>query len=167
MELGVWPGPKWPRNWGPCFISVLSTLHKDKPGVQRWGKYALLIGYFVPGVRHLVALLAGASNLPLHVFARFAYCGAFLWSATFITAGYGLGEEWERLSPLVHRTVVILAVAVGLQFSSGCSLCGGEVNRVFRSDDVQWDVSPACRERPRQYSDSLCGVRRNEIDWAK
>jgi membrane protein DedA with SNARE-associated domain len=80
--------------------------------LQRWGKYALVIAYFVPGVRHLVALLAGASSLPLQVFAPFAYCGALLWSATFLAIGYSLGEEWHRQSPLVHRVVVILAVAV-------------------------------------------------------
>lgn len=80
--------------------------------LQRWGKYALVIAYFLPGVRHLVALLAGVSNLPLHVFAPFAYCGALLWSATFIAIGYGLGEEWHRQSPLLHRAVIILALAV-------------------------------------------------------
>ncbi|WP_447598246.1 DedA family protein [Nitrospira sp. Nam80] len=87
--------------------------------LQRWGKYALLIAYFVPGLRHLVALLAGASGLPLHVFAPFAYGGAFLWSATFIGIGYGLGEEWHRQSPLVHRAVVILAIVVGAMILVG------------------------------------------------
>lgn len=80
--------------------------------LQRWGKYALVIAYFLPGVRHLVALLAGTSNLPLRIFAPFAYCGALLWSSTFIAIGYGLGEEWHRQSSLVHRAVVILAVIV-------------------------------------------------------
>ena len=87
--------------------------------LQRWGKYALIIAYFVPGVRHLVALLAGASNLPLTIFAPFAYCGALLWSATFIAIGYGLGEEWHRQSLLVHRAVIILAVAVMLAILAG------------------------------------------------
>ena len=50
---------------------------------------------------------------------RFAYCGAFLWSTTFIVVGYGLGEEWEQLSPLVHRTVVIVAMAVVLAILVG------------------------------------------------
>jgi membrane protein DedA with SNARE-associated domain len=98
-------------------LSPLLHLHPEhiangQMWLQRWGKYTLLIAYFVPGVRHLVALLAGASNLPPQVFAPFAYCGAFLWSATFIGIGYGLGEEWHRQSPLVHLTVVILAMAI-------------------------------------------------------
>jgi membrane protein DedA with SNARE-associated domain len=90
--------------------------------VQRWGKYALLIAYFIPGVRHLVALLAGTSNLPLSLFARFAYCGALLWSMTFISIGYGFGEEWARLSPLVHRAIVIVALTVLLLIVIGLFL---------------------------------------------
>ena len=63
----------------------LSAEHIEKGRVwfQRWGKWALIIAYFVPGVRHLVALLAGASSLPLHIFAPFAYCGALVRDADF------------------------------------------------------------------------------------
>lgn len=97
---------------GPLLHLRVENFEKGRTWFRRWGKYALIIAYFVPGVRHLVALLAGASSLPLRVFAPFAYCGALLWSATFIAIGYGLGEEWRRQSPLVHRAVVILAIIV-------------------------------------------------------
>jgi membrane protein DedA with SNARE-associated domain len=42
---------------------------------ERFGKWGLLLGYFVPGIRHLTALVAGASKLELPVFALFAYSG--------------------------------------------------------------------------------------------
>ncbi len=77
----------------------------------RWGKYALLFGYFVPGVRHLMALVAGSSNLPLVIFMPFAYMGALIWSVTFLGLGYGLGETWAQGSATVHR---VLAVAGGI-----------------------------------------------------
>ncbi len=79
----------------------------------RWGKYALIVGYFVPGVRHLVALVAGSSNLPLGIFMPFAYTGALIWSATFLGLGYGLGETWAQVSATVHQG---LAVAGGIVF---------------------------------------------------
>ena len=82
--------------------------------VARWGKYVLLIAYFIPGVRHLAALVMGATLLPPLVFARFAYTGALVWSGTFIGLGYVGGEEWRHLSPGLHRTVVISAVIVVL-----------------------------------------------------
>ncbi|UVT20086.1 MAG: DedA family protein [Nitrospira sp.] len=78
---------------------------------RRWGKYALIFGYFVPGVRHLVALVAGSSKLPLAIFMPFAYTGALLWSATFLGLGYGLGDTWAQASATVHRA---LAIAGGM-----------------------------------------------------
>lgn len=110
--IGRAAGSQAMTKLGPLLHLSAEHIADGQAWLRRWGRYALIIGYFVPGVRHLVALLAGASNLPLHVFAPFAYCGALLWSATFIAIGYGLGEEWNRQSPLVHRTVIILAAAV-------------------------------------------------------
>jgi membrane protein DedA with SNARE-associated domain len=63
------------------------------------------VAYFVPGLRHLGALTLGASGLRYPTFAIFAYTGAVVWSATFITAGYLLGEEWVTSSAALHHTV--------------------------------------------------------------
>ena len=88
-------------------------LDQVKTWYVRWGKYALIFGYFVPGVRHLVALVAGSSNLPLVIFMPFAYTGALIWSATFLGLGYGLGETWAQASATVHE---VLAVVAGMVF---------------------------------------------------
>jgi membrane protein DedA with SNARE-associated domain len=93
----------------------------------RWGKYALIFGYFMPGVRHLVALVAGSSKLPLVVFVPFAYLGGLIWSATFLTLGYALGEGWEHGSATIHR---FLAVAAGIVF---LSLVGFFVRRIRKT----------------------------------
>jgi len=75
---------------------------------ERVGKWALLFGYFIAGVRHLTAFAAGTSRLRVPVFA---YTGAFLWSLTFISLGYFLGDQWTLISE--HLNVEIwLAVAV-------------------------------------------------------
>jgi membrane protein DedA with SNARE-associated domain len=110
--IGRLAGPQVVTKLGPALHLSPEHIANAQAWVQRWGRYALLIAYFIPGVRHLAALLVGASNLSLGVFARFAYPGALLWSATFIAVGYALGEEWHRLSPLVHRTLVVVALIV-------------------------------------------------------
>ena len=86
-------------------------LDKVNAWYRRWGKYALVFGYFLPGVRHLVAFVAGSSKLPWVIFMPFAYIGALLWSATFLGLGYGLGETWAQASASVHRG---LAAAGGM-----------------------------------------------------
>jgi membrane protein DedA with SNARE-associated domain len=74
---------------------------------ERKGKYGLVIGYFIPGIRHLAAYVAGSSRLPLPVFATFAYLGGLLWSSSFITIGYFLGDEWQQMSASIHRYLLI------------------------------------------------------------
>jgi membrane protein DedA with SNARE-associated domain len=74
---------------------------------DRVGKWGLLFGYYLPGVRHLIAFGAGISKLPLSVFALFAFPGGFIWSVTFISAGYFLGRQWTLIFEKVRPTLVI------------------------------------------------------------
>jgi membrane protein DedA with SNARE-associated domain len=78
---------------------------------ERVGRWSLLFGYFIPGIRHVTAIASGTSGLSWPSFAIFAYTGALLWVTTFLTAGYFLGEEWEKTSPAVRRLIIVLAVA--------------------------------------------------------
>ena len=95
-----------------------------REGVDRWfsrtGKWSLLIGYFIPGVRHLTPLLAGTSRLAPLRFALFAYLGALFWSLSFVLLGFFLGKRTEEVIRQFHlhrlRGVLILAAiaAVGV-----------------------------------------------------
>jgi membrane protein DedA with SNARE-associated domain len=73
----------------------------------RCGKWTLVIGYFMPGMRHVTAVAAGASRLSWPVFALFAYAGGFLWSIIFIALGYFLGEKWAAMSAEVQRYLLV------------------------------------------------------------
>jgi membrane protein DedA with SNARE-associated domain len=79
---------------------------------NRVGHWALFIGYFVPGVRHFTALVAGTSLLEYRSFALYAYCGAVFWVSTFVFIGLYFGEHWETvLQGLEHN--LRLAAGVG------------------------------------------------------
>jgi len=82
---------------------------------QRVGNWLLAIGYFIPGVRHFTALIAGMSELEYAAFARFAYAGAAIWVAAFLLLGYFVGEHWREAISLVHRyTLAFAAVLVAV-----------------------------------------------------
>lgn len=90
-------------------------------GTQRWfkrfGKFALTIGYFIPGVRHLTAYSAGISKWSYRSFSLYAVPGAVLWAVTFITLGTYLGEHWRAVTETIHRYLLILVgilIVVGL-----------------------------------------------------
>ena len=86
---------------------------------ERMGRWTLFFGYYMPGVRHFTAVVAGSSELEPHVFALFAYSGALAWVVTFISLGYFLGERWSTISEEIHGVLLwltIAAVAAGLLF---------------------------------------------------
>jgi len=78
----------------------------------RIGHWALTVGYFIPGVRHLTAYAAGISDVAPHQFAVFAYSGAVLWVSTFLSLGYLLGDRWEAVEKNIHYYLEWLAVAI-------------------------------------------------------
>ena len=94
----------------------MHVTRKDLGRVEGWfersGRWLLTFGYFVPGVRHFTAIVAGSSRLPAHVFARFAYAGAAMWALTFITLGWYVGPAWEAALARAHRHIGILVVAI-------------------------------------------------------
>ena len=84
--------------------------------VHRWfariGHWALFAGYFIAGVRHLTAIVAGTSKLEFRSFAAYAYSGGALWAATFLVIGYFVGEKWQTMAELVHRDLIYVSAVL-------------------------------------------------------
>jgi membrane protein DedA with SNARE-associated domain len=107
------------HKYGPYVHLTKKRLDRVHNWFERMGRWALFFGYFMPGIRHFTAVVAGSSELEPHVFALFAYSGGFLWVVTFISLGYFLGERWSSISEEIHGVllwITIAAVAAGLLF---------------------------------------------------
>jgi len=113
--LGRFLGLPTLNKVGPLFHLRPNHLDEARLWVARWGKYSLLLAYFVPGYRHLAAFLAGTSRLEPTVFARFAYTGALIWASCFVGLGYVAGDAWQQLIPFLHnilRTTMLLGLVL-------------------------------------------------------
>jgi len=99
------------EKYGPKLHIKMERVHMVHDWFHRLGRFTLTIGYYVPGVRHLTAYVAGASELEYPIFAIFAYAGAAMWSASFITLGYFLGDHWDTASAEIHRYIIAVCVA--------------------------------------------------------
>ena len=98
------------------FGKWLHITRADLARVEGWfersGRWLLTFGYFIPGVRHFTAIVAGSSRLPPPVFARFAYTGAALWALTFMTFGWYVGPAWEAALERAHRHILAAIIVV-------------------------------------------------------
>jgi membrane protein DedA with SNARE-associated domain len=100
-------------HWVHITREKLERVHEWLEHRGRWG---LFFGYFIPGVRHLAALVAGTSRMRYSIFAPYAYSGGLVWATLFISAGYFLGKEWLEVSALIKQwSLLALALA-------GCAL---------------------------------------------
>ncbi len=101
----------------------LHLTHERLDRIHRWfersGEWLLAIGYFIPGVRHFTAIAAGISELEYRTFAAFAYSGAAVWVATFLSIGYFVGENWHATMALVHRYTLIITLLLAMVLAVG------------------------------------------------
>ncbi|EIT87120.1 alkaline phosphatase like protein [Fictibacillus macauensis ZFHKF-1] len=93
--LGKKLGLPFLRKFGPKI-----GIHEDKIEVtqkyfQKYGNIVLLIGYFIPGVRHLSAYVAGISDMSWRKFMFYAYSGGLIWASFFLILGKSLGAKWK------------------------------------------------------------------------
>jgi membrane protein DedA with SNARE-associated domain len=118
--LGIKLGLPFLKKYGPKFHINEAKINRTKNLFSKIGPFLLIIGYFIPGVRHITAYLAGINNYSYKKFALFAYTGALIWSTAFITLGKALGDKWSNVIYYIERyrlfiiPLVALAVIVGV-----------------------------------------------------
>ncbi len=91
------------HKYGPKFHITEQKINLTKNLFQKIGPTVLLIGYFIPGVRHIAAYIAAINKYPFRKFLVYAYTGAFIWTFTFITLGRKLGEDWKQVESYVVK----------------------------------------------------------------
>lgn len=104
------------KKVGPKFHISEERINRTRNLFFRFGPVLLLIGYFIPGVRHLAAYIAALNRFPYKKFAIYAYSGAFLWCFTFITLGRGLGKSWRYVEIYLSKFSFILILSLGVVF---------------------------------------------------
>lgn len=110
--LGRWLGPRLVERAGRLVHLDNARLEASRGWYVRWGKLSVFFGYFVPGLRHVAAFLAGSSGLPWVLFAALGYSGGLVWATVMVTLGYFFGAEWAHVSIRFHRILLGVGIAV-------------------------------------------------------
>lgn len=90
--LGRTVGHYFIHTYGSWIGITLERLAKAELWFQKYGKWTLIFGYFIPGIRHFTGLATGMANVPYRDFALFAYTGAILWATVFLSIGFFFGN---------------------------------------------------------------------------
>lgn len=104
-------------------VTLLRRLHvpdrhhnRAQTYIQRWGAYTVVLGRYVAFLRSYIGWLAGINRMAQGPFLVWNLVGAALWTATFATLGYLVGNNWtviERIfKTLGYGGVAVVVVAV-------------------------------------------------------
>lgn len=107
MSIDYWIGYKlgFPffQKHGHRFFMGPKKFEKAAKWFDRYGVKVVMIGYFIPGVRHFTAYFSGISRISFKRFVFFAYTGAFIWAVCFVSLGNYLGYQWKNLHLLAAK----------------------------------------------------------------
>lgn len=92
---GKWLGPKLFNKPDARFFKQ-SYLEKSTHFYQKYGAWAFIIGRFLPVVRTMIPMLAGASNVPLVKFSYLNVVGTVIWIGVLTPLGYYLGASFPH-----------------------------------------------------------------------
>ena len=95
-----------------------ADIDKANRWFYRHGNQAVLLGRLVPGIRTLISLPAGISQMRLAPFLVYSTIGTTIWTAFLTYAGYLLGAHYDRvddyLAPVSKIVLGGLLVALGV-----------------------------------------------------
>ncbi|MBK7030003.1 MAG: VTT domain-containing protein [Bacteroidales bacterium] len=74
-----------------------SHLEKTRNFYQKYGMMAFITGRFMPVIRTLIPMLAGATSLPIKKFSLLNIAGAILWIGSLTPLGYYLGTAYPGI----------------------------------------------------------------------
>jgi len=93
---GKWLGPKL-FNKPDARIFKRSYLDKSKAFYEKYGMWAFITGRFLPVIRTIIPMLAGASGISLIRFSYLNVIGAVIWIGSLTPLGYYLGKAYPQL----------------------------------------------------------------------
>jgi membrane protein DedA with SNARE-associated domain len=121
--IGVVGGKPFLAKYGKYFLVRQHDIARTEAFFAKHGKATILIGRFLPVIRHVISVPAGIARMPLRGFFLQTFLGSTIWGGTLILLGYYVGANWEpfyrtlkRVDLLIGAILVLALLALGIRF---------------------------------------------------
>ena len=110
--LGAAGGKPLVLKYGKYLLIRAKDIEKTESFFARHGKATILIGRFLPVVRHIISIPAGIARMPLVPFFTQTFIGSTIWGSVLIFIGYELGSRWDSVAEQLKRVDVIIGIVI-------------------------------------------------------
>ncbi|MGE0546236.1 MAG: DedA family protein [Kofleriaceae bacterium] len=76
------------------------------------GKWTVLIGRFLPVIRHIISIPAGVARMKLSTFITQTFIGSTVWGGGLMVLGYVVGDQWKPIVAKAKRVDVVFAALI-------------------------------------------------------
>jgi membrane protein DedA with SNARE-associated domain len=116
-KIGDWFGDHILEQGKIKFIPV-EAVKKVEAWFNRYGYWIIIANRFLAGTRAVVSFFAGMSELNLLRTTILSFLSALVWNAILVSAGWYLGQHWEKIGFYLNTysqiVTVILIVVVAI-----------------------------------------------------
>lgn len=116
--VGYYGGKPFVIRCGRYVLLNLHDLEVTEKFFHRHGTITILVGRFIPVIRHLISIPAGVGKMNLIHFSLYTIIGACVWNMFLAWLGYHLGNHWELIHKYSGRIdiVVVCVIVLGLVY---------------------------------------------------
>jgi membrane protein DedA with SNARE-associated domain len=115
--MGYYGGRPFVSRFGRYLLLSERDLAWTERFMGRYGSIAVLLGRFVPVVRHLISIPAGVGRMPFAAFLAYTIVGATCWNMFLAWLGFHLQKHWELIheysGPIDAVMVVLILGGIG------------------------------------------------------
>jgi membrane-associated protein len=111
-QVGYWIGRSIGTSMFKPKARFLKQRYLDEAHLffEQRGPFAIVLARFVPIVRTLAPITAGAAKMGYAVFTLYNVIGAVVWGVGLVLLGYGLGQ-FEIIQKLLEPIFILIALA--------------------------------------------------------
>jgi membrane protein DedA with SNARE-associated domain len=116
--LGAAGGKPLLVKYGKFVLIRAKDIEKTETFFAKHGKATILIGRFLPVIRHIISIPAGIARMPLVPFFTQTFIGSTIWGTVLIFIGYELGDRWDDVAHTLKRVDVIVGIVIILALAA-------------------------------------------------
>jgi membrane protein DedA with SNARE-associated domain len=117
--LGAAGGKPLLLKYGKYVMVRPKDIEKTEAYFAKHGTWTILIGRFLPVIRHIISIPAGIARMPLVPFFTLTGLGASLWGGGLMVVGYVLGARWKEIEAKVKSVDLVFAFAIVIAIVGG------------------------------------------------
>ena len=110
--IGDWGGRPFINKFGKYVLLDRHDLDLTERYFKKYGEITILVGRFIPVVRHLISIPAGIGKMNLFRFIVFTVIGAGVWNSLLAYIGYLLKSNWTEI--MKYSRIADIIVIMGI-----------------------------------------------------